>query len=101
MSVHRARVTVRLKAAILDPQGRAVAATLRRLGYEGLQDLRVGKVIEFTVAGSRTEAWAQVRRMTDEILANPVIEEAEIELEPEADEVAATAPRQDGDTGAG
>lgn len=85
--VHRARVTVRLKPAILDPQGRAVEATLGRLGFEGVSALRVGKIVEFTVRGSREEALERVRRMADEVLANPVMEEVEIELEA-ADEAA-------------
>lgn len=85
-SVHRARVTVRLKRAILDPQGRAVAATLARLGFDDIGDLRVGKVIEFRVHGSRDEALERVRRMADEVLANPVMEDVEIVLEPISDE---------------
>lgn len=83
MSRTRARVTVRLKAAILDPQGRAVEATLRRLGHDGVADVRIGKVIEFTVPGSPDEVEASVRRMVDEVLANPVMEEAEIALAPD------------------
>lgn len=82
MTVHRARVTVRLKPAILDPQGRAVAGTLERSGFEGISDLRIGKVIEFTVRGSREDALAQARRMAEEVLANPVMEDVEIVLEP-------------------
>lgn len=78
----RARVTVRLKPAILDPQGRAVQATLRRLGHEGVDDLRVGKIVEFTVAGEPHEAEAEVRRIAEEVLANPVMEDVEIALEP-------------------
>lgn len=82
MSAYRARVTVRLRPAILDPQGRAVAATLERLGFQGLGDVRIGKVVEFQVRGTRQEALAQVRRMAEEVLANPVMEDVEIELEP-------------------
>lgn len=78
----RARVTVRLKPAILDPQGRAVQATLRRLGHEGVGELRVGKVVEFTIDGAPDEARAEVRRIAEEVLANPVMEDVEIALEP-------------------
>jgi len=78
----RARVTVRLKPAILDPQGRAVQATLRRLGYDGVDELRVGKVVEFTIRGAPDETEAEVRRIAEEVLANPVMEDVEIALEP-------------------
>lgn len=82
MSRTRAHVTVRLKAAILDPQGRAVQATLHRLGHEDVDDLRVGKVIEFTLDGAPADAEAKVRRIAEEVLSNPVMEDVEIELEP-------------------
>lgn len=78
----RARVTVRLKPAILDPQGRAVQATLRRLGHEGVDALRVGKVVEFTIDGAPHEVEVEVRRIAEEVLANPVMEDVEIDLEP-------------------
>lgn len=81
MSRTRARVTVRLKAAILDPQGRAVQATLHRLGHEDVAELRVGKIIEFTLEGEPDEAEAKVRRLAADVLANPVMEDVEIELE--------------------
>ena len=80
MTRTRARVTVRLKPAILDPQGRAVQATLHRLGHEDVDDLRVGKTIEFTIDGPPEEAGATVRKLADEVLSNPVMEDVEIEL---------------------
>lgn len=82
MTRTRARVTVRLKASILDPQGRAVQATLHRLGHDDVEGLRVGKVVEFLVAGPPEEAEPTVRRIAEEVLANPVMEHVEIELEP-------------------
>lgn len=81
MSRTRARVTVRLKAAILDPQGRAVEATLHRLGHDDVADLRVGKIIEFTLDGDPAEAVAKVQRLADDVLANPVMEDVEIDVE--------------------
>jgi len=86
MSRTRARVTVRLKPAILDPQGRAVQATLHRLGHDDVADLRVGKIVEFTVAGDPNEAEATVRALAADVLANPVMEDVEIALEPVADD---------------
>jgi phosphoribosylformylglycinamidine synthase len=81
----RARVTVRLKPAILDPQGRAVQATLHRLGHDQVDELRVGKIVEFTVAGAPNEAEPTVRRIAEQVLANPVMEDVEIALEPAAE----------------
>jgi phosphoribosylformylglycinamidine synthase len=81
----RARVTVRLKPAILDPQGRAVQATLQRLGHDRIDELRIGKIVEFTVAGTPDEAEPTVRRIAEEVLANPVMEDVEIALEPAAE----------------
>ncbi len=92
----RARVTVRLKPAILDPQGRAVQATLRRLGHEGIDELRVGKIVEFTIIGEPSQAEAEVRRIAEEVLANPVMEDVEIALEP-ADADARTDANAPGD----
>ena len=86
MTRTRARVTVRLKASILDPQGRAVQATLHRLGYEDVEELRIGKVVEFILAGTPEEAEPTVRRIAEEVLANPVMEHVEIALEPADDE---------------
>lgn len=86
MSRTRARVTVRLKPAILDPQGRAVQATLQRLGHDDVADLRIGKIVEFTVAGDPSEAEATVRALAEEVLANPVMEDVEIALEPVPDD---------------
>jgi phosphoribosylformylglycinamidine synthase len=84
MSRTRARVTVRLKPAILDPQGRAVQATLHRLGHHDVEELRVGKIVEFTVDGDPATAEAKVRALAQDVLANPVMEDVEIALEPAA-----------------
>lgn len=95
MTRTRARVTVRLKASILDPQGRAVQATLHRLGYDDVEGLRVGKVVEFLVEGSPEEAEPIVRRIAEEVLANPVMEDAEIVLEPVDEEAEGPDERSD------
>jgi phosphoribosylformylglycinamidine synthase len=86
MSRTRARVTVRLKPAILDPQGRAVQATLHRLGHGDVADLRVGKIVEFTVDGDPATAEGKVRALAEDVLANPVMEDVEIALEPVGDD---------------
>jgi len=77
----RATVLVRPKDGILDPQGEAVERSLRQLGFT-VGDARVGKVIDLEVeASSASEARAQVERMCERLLANPLIESYDIELE--------------------
>ncbi|MEL6204509.1 MAG: phosphoribosylformylglycinamidine synthase subunit PurS [Pseudomonadota bacterium] len=77
----KATVTVMLKDGVLDPQGEAVRAALGTLGFGGVDAVRQGKVIELDLAATdRGEAEAEVRRMCDTLLANPVIESYRIEL---------------------
>jgi phosphoribosylformylglycinamidine synthase PurS subunit len=77
----RATVLVRPKGGILDPQGQAVERSLRQLGFP-VGDARVGRVIDLEVeAASTDEARAHVERMCERLLANPLIESYEIELE--------------------
>ena len=73
----RVRVDVRLKPAVLDPQGAAVGDGLRRLGFDEVSDVRVGKVIELELEGVGDEhaARARVESMCERLLANPVIED--------------------------
>ncbi len=80
----RATVLVRPKGGILDPQGAAVERSLRQLGFQ-VGDARVGRVIDLEVdAPSIREARAEVERMCERLLANPLIESYEIELEGQA-----------------
>jgi phosphoribosylformylglycinamidine synthase PurS subunit len=77
----RATVLVRPKGGILDPQGEAVERSLRQLGFE-VGEARVGRVIDLEVdAPSADEARSQLERMCEDLLANPLIESYEIELE--------------------
>jgi len=72
--VARVAVDVMLKPEILDPQGQAVEQALPTLGFAGISDVRVGKHVELTVEpGGDVEATA--RRLAEQLLANPVIEE--------------------------
>ena len=76
----RATVLVRPKNGILDPQGEAVERSLRQLGFS-VGDARVGRVIDLEVdADSTAEARAQVERMCERLLANPLIDIYEIDL---------------------
>ncbi len=80
MPEFRAVVHVMLRRSILDPQGRAVEGTLHRLGHVNVDDLRVGKRIELTLAGERAAVEAQLRGIAERVLSNPVMEDVELEL---------------------
>jgi phosphoribosylformylglycinamidine synthase subunit PurS len=73
----RARVLVRPKAGILDPQGQAVERALPALGFEGVRDVHVGRLIELEVPDP-----ARLPEMCERLLANPLIEDYEIVTEP-------------------
>jgi phosphoribosylformylglycinamidine synthase len=76
----RATVLVRPKPGILDPQGEAVSSALGHLGFS-VSDVRVGKVIDLEVAASdEPAARAEVEKMCERLLANPLIESYEIEI---------------------
>ena len=77
----KARVHIMLKTGVLDPQGEAVRHALGTLGFEGVEDVRQGKVIELELAGSdATAAEAEVAKMCEALLANTVIERYEVEI---------------------
>lgn len=78
----KAVVHVSLKSGVLDPQGKAVADTLARMGYGEVGSARVGKVIELDLTGSadKAAAEARVKEMCEKLLANTVIESYRIEL---------------------
>ena len=77
----KARVHIMLKDGVLDPQGEAVRHALGTLGFEGVQAVRQGKVIELDLEGDdRGAAEVQVRAMCDKLLANTVIEKYSVEI---------------------
>jgi phosphoribosylformylglycinamidine synthase PurS subunit len=76
----RATVLVRPKEGILDPQGQAVETSLRQLGF-AVGEARIGRVVDLEVESSDPDsARAEVERMCEQLLANPLIESYEIEL---------------------
>ncbi|HJM90750.1 MAG: phosphoribosylformylglycinamidine synthase subunit PurS [Alphaproteobacteria bacterium] len=78
----KARVHVSYKDGVLDPQGKAIGLTLANLGFDGVGDVRQGKLIELDLAESDAEAaWKSVEAMCEKLLANTVIENYAIELE--------------------
>lgn len=69
------------KEGVLDPQGRAIASALARLGHRSLQDVRAGKIFFLDVRGSDPVAVAaEARRMAEELLANTVIEGFDVRI---------------------
>jgi phosphoribosylformylglycinamidine synthase subunit PurS len=77
----KARVTVMLKNGVLDVQGEAVRHALGTLGFQGVNGVRQGKVIELDLAETdAARAEAQVKAMCDKLLANAVIESYRVEL---------------------
>jgi phosphoribosylformylglycinamidine synthase subunit PurS len=77
----RATVLVRPKAGILDPQGQAVERSLRQLGFS-VGEARIGRVIDLQVdAATVEEARKEAERMCERLLANPLIESYEIDVE--------------------
>jgi len=83
----KATVFVRLKQEVLDPQGDAVKRALDALGFSGVKGVRIGKLIEIELdpaaAGAPpAELEERLRKMADEMLANTVIEDYEVRLEP-------------------
>ncbi len=79
----KATVVVRLKTEVLDPQGDAVKRALGKLGFEGIKGVRVGKVIEIEMDeahGKAPDLAERLRKMADELLANPVTEDYEVEV---------------------
>jgi len=76
----KANVHVALRAEILDPEGRAIAHALHSLGYTEVREARVGKTITLTLDGDDRDALhTRVDAMAKELLANPVIENFEVE----------------------
>ena len=77
----RVKIFVSLKTGVLDPQGKAIQRSLNTLGYNEVQDVRMGKYLEIEMApASRQDAEIRVREMCDKLLANPVIEDYRFEI---------------------
>lgn len=78
----RANVYVSLKKSVLDPQGKTIHGALRKMGYQGISDIRQGKYFEITLDGmDEAMAKREIERMAREVLTNPVIEEFHYSLD--------------------
>ena len=75
----KAKVLIRPKEGILDPQGKAVERALPALGFEGIHDVRVGRLVELEVDDP-----AKLDSLSEKLLANPLIEDYEIVVEEDA-----------------
>lgn len=79
MTEYGIEVRVTPRRGILDPQGQAVGGALATLGFDGVENVHVGRVIQFTlVADSGEEARARVDAMCRQLLANPVTEDFDV-----------------------
>ncbi len=78
----KARILVRLRPGVLDPQGTTIRKALEGLGFPEVQELRVGKILELTLDETdRASARARLDEMCRKLLANPVIEDYTCEVE--------------------
>jgi phosphoribosylformylglycinamidine synthase PurS subunit len=77
----KARVTVTLKNGVLDPQGKAIGHALDGLGFEGVGSVRQGKVFDIELhTDDRAKAEAELKAMSEKLLANTVIEDFSVEV---------------------
>jgi len=78
----KAKINVTLKKGVHDPQGEAVHVTLKNLGFDGVEGVRIGKYIELQLDSvSKEEANSKVEAMCKKLLANPVIESYMFEIQ--------------------
>jgi phosphoribosylformylglycinamidine synthase len=76
-----AKVYITLKKSVLDPQGQVVNHALSSLGFEGIEEVRMGKFLQIHLQGEDQQTAArEVEKMCQKILANPVIEDYRIEI---------------------
>ena len=84
MSLFKARVFVHLRPSVLDPAGEATRSAIKRLGIDGVTQLRIGKSIELEIeAADKEDARTKIELMSDRLLANPVIEDWTLEFKDE------------------
>ncbi len=77
----KAKITITLKNGVLDPQGKAIEGALAGLGFDGVSEVRQGKVIELELSETnQTVGRAILEEMCEKLLANPVMESYSIEV---------------------
>ncbi len=81
MPLYQARVLISLRPSVLDPAGEATRAAASRLGVGGVRRLRIGKAVDLELeAPDRATAQAQLEQLSERLLANPVIENWQLEI---------------------
>ncbi|RJF72672.1 phosphoribosylformylglycinamidine synthase subunit PurS [Deinococcus cavernae] len=83
MPKYNAKIYVTLKPSILDPQGRTVERALSHLDHKNVGSVRIGKYIELSLSGEKADVEAQLRDITENVLSNPIMEDARWEIEEE------------------
>jgi phosphoribosylformylglycinamidine synthase subunit PurS len=79
---YQAQIYVTLRPSVLDPAGTAVQSGLKHMGYDNVEQVRIGKYVEVTLKADNAEAAKeQLDEICDQLLANPVIENYRIELQ--------------------
>ncbi|MFN2500945.1 MAG: phosphoribosylformylglycinamidine synthase subunit PurS [Pyrinomonadaceae bacterium] len=80
----KAKVYVMLKPSVLDPQGKAIHHSVEQLGHDNIGDIRQGKYFEINFADGTSESNAQTAatKIAKDVLANPVIEDYRVEMNP-------------------
>ncbi len=81
MMNYEVKVYVTLKEGVLDPQGSAVKTSLHHLGFNGVENVRIGKVMNLRIEATEDTIETKVKEMCDKLLANPVIEDYSYEVE--------------------
>ena len=82
MPTYQAQIYVTLRPSVLDPAGTAVQSGLHHMGFDGVEQVRIGKYIQVTLtAASEDNAHQQLDEMCDQLLTNPVIENYHFDLE--------------------
>lgn len=80
--MYKAKITITLRPSILDPQGKATQRALHELGYDAVEQLRMGKYVEMWVhADSEQEAKSVVDKACHNLLSNPVMEDYSFTME--------------------
>ena len=78
----KAKIVITPKKAVLDPQGKTVQTALEHMGYEGVNDVHVGKYLEIELEGDDAEAWKpRIDEACHKLLSNPVIEDYHFTIE--------------------
>nr|WP_250124518.1 phosphoribosylformylglycinamidine synthase subunit PurS [Chroococcidiopsis sp. CCMEE 29] len=89
---YQAHIYVTLRPSVLDPAGTAVKSGLSHMGYDNVEQVRIGKYIELTISAvDENTAREQLDRMCDQLLANPVIENYRFDLVEVSVEMGASA----------